>query len=72
MQTFPTKRQNFWLISHSGMCPPKRPNLRRISQLELFQTKRPNFALVDVSPKTAEFSSYFALGTFPTKRPNES
>ncbi|MDV3195196.1 MAG: hypothetical protein Q8881_03030 [Sweet potato little leaf phytoplasma] len=31
-----------------------------------------NFALVDVSPETVEFSSYFALRTFPTKRPNES
>ncbi|MDV3195318.1 MAG: hypothetical protein Q8881_03650 [Sweet potato little leaf phytoplasma] len=25
-----------------------------------------------VSPKTAEFPSYFALETFPMKRPNES
>ncbi|MDV3195398.1 MAG: hypothetical protein Q8881_04100 [Sweet potato little leaf phytoplasma] len=39
---------------------------------ELFPTKRPNFALVDVSPKTAEFLSYFALGTFPMKGLNES
>ncbi|MDV3195438.1 MAG: hypothetical protein Q8881_04310, partial [Sweet potato little leaf phytoplasma] len=38
----------------------------------LLVVDREYFALGVVSDETAEFPSYYALGTFPTKRPNES
>ncbi|MDV3195238.1 MAG: hypothetical protein Q8881_03240, partial [Sweet potato little leaf phytoplasma] len=50
----------------------KRINMHRNFHSELSPTKRPNFAFTDVSPEMAKFPSYFAHGTFPMKRPNES
>ncbi|MDV3195458.1 MAG: hypothetical protein Q8881_04410, partial [Sweet potato little leaf phytoplasma] len=56
---------NFRHISHSRTFLTKRLNFCRISHSGTFPLKRPNFALGIVSPETAEFLSYFALGTFP-------
>ncbi|MDV3195088.1 MAG: hypothetical protein Q8881_02460 [Sweet potato little leaf phytoplasma] len=68
--TIPTKRPNFYRISHSGVFPPKWPNQsRRIStefrtrdvSAETAESIPPNFALGDISDETAEHPPNFAL-----------
>ncbi|MDV3195291.1 MAG: hypothetical protein Q8881_03505 [Sweet potato little leaf phytoplasma] len=55
---------------HSGTCPPKRPNFRRISHSGHFRRNgrmnpdefTPNFGLGHISHETAEFPPNFTLG----------